>query len=163
MAAIETSGNRSLHVDLTPMVDLGFLLITFFILTTALQNPVGLKLILPDDRSKNDSSETPASKTLSLVLADNSVGFYKGNNLPTIRFSPGNSTAIRAIIEDHINTLVHAHSQRKDAVILIKPTNGCTYAQLVNCLDEMTINDIKKYVVMDATKAELQSVLLKQN
>jgi biopolymer transport protein ExbD len=163
MSAIETTATKRLHVDLTPMVDLGFLLITFFILTTSLQTPVGLKLILPDDSPTSEPpTEVPESKTMSIILTENNFAYYKGNNLHTLQFAPTNSVALRTIIQNHIQQIIRQNGKRNEAIVLIKPTSASSYAQLVNCLDEMTINDIKKYVVMDATKDELISVYNKK-
>src|SRR5688572_17452830 len=85
MAELNTSqkntGKKNLHkvirVDLTPMVDLGFLLITFFILTTTMQQSTVMKLILP----KDSRPETPLaeSTTLTVILESNdSIGYYDG-------------------------------------------------------------------------------------
>jgi biopolymer transport protein ExbD len=144
------------------MVDLGFLLITFFILTTSLQTPVGLKLVLPDDSPTSEPSLAPESKTVSIILTENNFAYYKGNNLHTLQFAPTSSVALRTIIQNHIQQIIRQNGKRNEAIILIKPTSTSSYAQLVNCLDEMTINDIKKYVVMDATKDELLSVYNKK-
>ncbi|MEJ7671259.1 MAG: biopolymer transporter ExbD [Chitinophagaceae bacterium] len=63
-------------MDLTPMVDLGFLLITFFILTTTMQSNTVMKLIIPKDST--DSTEVPGSTTLTFILERNdSIGYYE--------------------------------------------------------------------------------------
>jgi len=71
--------HQSIRVDLTPMVDLGFLLITFFILTTTMQSNTVMKLIIPKDST--DSTELPGSTTLTIILERNdSIGYYDGQS-----------------------------------------------------------------------------------
>src|SRR5207244_3106144 len=62
--------------DMTPMVDLGFLLITFFILTTTLTEKNTMSLIVPKE---GKITEVPASKSLTFLLgANNKVYAYEG-------------------------------------------------------------------------------------
>ena len=84
MAELDTSGGgkhkggkvrtkkKNTRVDLTAMVDLAFLLITFFILTTTLNKPKAQELIMPD---KDDVLKTqlpvPETRTMTLLLGDN--------------------------------------------------------------------------------------------
>ena len=72
----QKTGNRKpnkrfIRVDLTPMVDLGFLLISFFVFTTSIAHPTAIKLVLPDDSDSSRSNEAPVNKTLNLLLAGN--------------------------------------------------------------------------------------------
>src|SRR5690242_9506827 len=64
----------NLRLDLTPMVDLGFLLISFFLFTTTLAKPMAMHLAIPDDNNK-DSSVVPVNKTLNLLLGANNKVF----------------------------------------------------------------------------------------
>jgi len=66
------------RVDLTAMVDLAFLLITFFILTTTLQKPKAMGLIMPDN-SKPTETPYPESRTMTILVgAHNKVEWYIG-------------------------------------------------------------------------------------
>src|SRR5437762_10722776 len=88
---VRRSKKLSTKVDLTPMVDLGFLLITFFVFTTTISDPKVMKLALP--QNSVDSTTTPASKTISLLLAaSNKIYYYNGdsiNNMHETNYSPG--------------------------------------------------------------------------
>lgn len=155
-----TKGKKiSTRVDLTPMVDLGFLLITFFIFTTTLNEQKAIKLNLPQDDDTKNPSTTAVSKTLNLLLcADNIVKYYAGNNLNEIKETNYSPAGIRNVILQQEKQVADGFGDRKEIVVLIKPTADCTYGNIVNTLDEMTINDVQRYVLMDANKEELNFV-----
>src|SRR5690349_14239885 len=90
----------STRVDLTPMVDLGFLLITFFIFTTSMTEPKSLKLAMPDDTPTPKPNVISESATLQLLLNNNDeVWYYHANNFLTMKkTSYGNE--LRQIIID---------------------------------------------------------------
>jgi biopolymer transport protein ExbD len=79
---------HSTRVDMTPMVDLGFLLLTFFILTTTFNKPQAMEISMPvkDDVPEEERTKVPAEYTLNLLLTkDDEVYWYMGNidpNLP---------------------------------------------------------------------------------
>src|SRR5258707_8419186 len=85
MAEMIERGNKkaklSTRVDLTPMVDLGFLLITFFIFTTALNKPTGLKFRLPKTVREDQQQKTPLSGALTLLIAaDRRIYYYEADD-----------------------------------------------------------------------------------
>lgn len=165
MAEIQQKENRnkrggiqskklSTRVDLTPMVDLGFLLITFFIFTTTMTQPNGLGLVVSADPEDNDADVTAESKTLSLVLGGNDViHYYEGMDPATSKPTHYAVGGLRAVIRQKLRQ-VKQRSGKNDAVVLIKPTDLATYRNVVAVLDEMRINDVRKYVLMDASPAE---------
>ena len=73
-------GKRKIHstsIDLTPMVDLGFLLITFFVFTTSLNEAKAMKLVLPMD-CDSCISKAPKTGSLTLIADENKIWYYQG-------------------------------------------------------------------------------------
>jgi biopolymer transport protein ExbD len=143
----------STRVDLTPMVDLGFLLITFFIFTTTMSQPTAMKLFLPKDTEKpEEQNKIKASGALSLMLGKNDgVFYYEGELLPDgSNFKSSNFKEIRDVI---INKKKSTNPE--DFVVVIKPGPESTYKNAVDMLDEMTINDVKRYAMVDIFPTEI--------
>src|ERR1044071_4850363 len=80
---VKKAKKLSTRVDMTPMVDLGFLLITFFIFTTTMQTPSTMKLNMPKDTKKEEEqNKAKASGALTILLGkDNHVFYYEGELL----------------------------------------------------------------------------------
>jgi len=71
----------STHIDMTPMVDLMCLLITFFMLTTAFSKPKAMEITMPekDDTEKKEAPKIEADRTINiLVSGDDKIYYYFG-------------------------------------------------------------------------------------
>ena len=142
----------STRIDLTPMVDLGFLLITFFIFTTTMSEPKSMKIKLP---AGGDSSKTAASKTLSLLLGNNNeLWYYSGDAIAAVN-KTDYAEGIRSLISQKKQFLRTVHLDEHELVVLIKPTTGSSFENIVNILDEMVINDVSRYVLMEPSAQEV--------
>lgn len=142
----------STRVDLTPMVDLGFLLITFFIFTTTMSQPTAMRLILPKDADKpEDQNKAKESGVITLLLGnDNNVFYYEGQLASDgSNFKSSNFKEIRTVLIDK-----KRNTPEKDLVVIIKPSAECTYKNVVDILDEMAINILKKYALVDISEGE---------
>ncbi|MEO8712834.1 MAG: biopolymer transporter ExbD [Parafilimonas sp.] len=158
-AGVPKTKKTSLRVDLTPMVDLGFLLIAFFIFTTSISQPTVMKLAMPDDRDIIDSSLAPANKTLNLILgADNKTYSYSGLQLNNIKNIGTSATAIRNAILQKKNEIKNMYGSDSGMIVLIKPAPVSTYANVINALDEMLICNVKTYMLEDASADEIISI-----
>ena len=150
---VKKSKKLSTRVDLTPMVDLGFLLITFFIFTTTMSQPTAMKLFLPKDTDKpEEQNKVKASGALSIMLGQkDGVFYYEGELLPDgSNFKSSNFKEIRDVIINKKKS-----TSPDDFVVVIKPGPEATYKNTVDMLDEMTINDVKRYAMVDIFPTEI--------
>jgi biopolymer transport protein ExbD len=110
---VKKAKKLSTRVDMTPMVDLGFLLITFFIFTTTMSSPTTMQLFMPKDTKDEDQNKAKESGALTIMLGKNNVVYvYRGQLLPdasnfhTTTFKGIRDTIIQ-MKKDVINAHVH--------------------------------------------------------
>lgn len=142
------------HVDLTPMVDLAFLLITFFMLVTTFNKPNVMDLGLPakpkEDQPKPEQTEIDLSNSISLIIGkDNRVFYHQLDraslNEQTLEETTFDRNGITKVIEK-----AKANAKDKDIfTVIIKPTDDALYKNFVDILDEMAITKNERYGITD--------------
>jgi len=172
------SKKASTRIDFTPMVDLGFLLITFFMLATSLIKQQTMEITMPSDKKVTEENQTvaKASQAVTLILAkDDRVFYYFGqpeaSNILETNYS---STGLRKILleknydiakqveelkgekaktkmEDDVyrKKLSELKSGKEAPVVRIMATDDASYKNLVDALDEMNISSISRYAIVD--------------
>jgi len=155
---VKKSKKQSTRVDLTPMVDLGFLLITFFIFTTTMSQPTAMKLNLPKDVEKpEDQNKLKESAAFTVMPSKaNMVYYYEG--LDPSKLQQTTFKQIRDIILDK-----KRRTDPKDFMVIIKPTKDATYKNAVDILDEMKIDDVKRYALVGISPDEYKFVEATEN
>ena len=153
---VKKAKKASTRVDLTPMVDLGFLLITFFIFTTTMSQPTAMRLNLPKDTDKpEEQNKLKESGAFTMLLGkNNNVYYYEGQLDPSA--SNMKSSTMKKIRDEIIRK--KRSTPEDDLMVVIKASNESTYKDVVDALDEMTINDIKRYALVDISDVEGQLV-----
>jgi biopolymer transport protein ExbD len=166
MASLDTGGDSghkkgpgvkkakklSTRVDMTPMVDLGFLLITFFIFTSTMSSPAAMQLFMPKDTDKKEEqNKAKESGALTIMLGKaDQVYYYEGQLAPDgSNFKSTNFKGIRDVLIDK-----KRRTAVEDLVVVIKPNEEATYKNTVDILDEMAINEIKRFALVDITPNE---------
>jgi biopolymer transport protein ExbD len=156
---------HSLATDMTPMVDLGFLLITFFIITVELSKPNNTPLAMP---KKGTDMPVAASNSLTVILdKDNSVYYYEGELAEAIAgkkflatsFSP--EKGIRQIIinkQKQLDLINPTGEKRDGLMLMIKATDETNYENVMKVFDEALINVVKKYALVKPETAELEYI-----
>ncbi len=151
---------QSTRVDLTAMVDLGFLLITFFMLATTLNKPKTMEVNKPDknEEDKKDEPKIKMSKTLTLLLGDNNKAYWYVSpdeidastnlTLDSIDYSPN---GVRKIVRRRQREVMEMFgADKKDELfVMIKPLPGSKLKNTVDVLDEMTISGVKRYAILE--------------
>ncbi len=164
------SKKQSTRVDMTPMVDLGFLLITFFMLTTTMAKPKTMDLIMPKDtKNEEEQNKVKESTALTILLGKaDKVYYYEGlAQDPNASANPdflkattfANKGGIRDEIikkRDEVAQLRNAKGQPEDVVVMIKADDESTYKNFVGILDEMAINGISRYATVDISDQDKQ-------
>ncbi len=181
MAQMDTSGGgggrheskvkakkMSTNVDLTPMVDLAFLLISFFMLTTTMSQPVAMQLAMPKpiEKPEDKGEDVKESQVLTLIMdKDDVVWYYEG--LPqeltpeVLEKTHYGADGIRKVILDK-QRKVNAQFREPDKTIcLIKMTPDAVYKNIVDVLDEMDITKTKIFAIQELSQAESSVVQAK--
>jgi biopolymer transport protein ExbD len=147
----------STRVDLTAMVDLGFLLITFFMLATTFNKPKTMEVNKPaKEEEKVKEPPIKMSKTASLMLgardklyayvSPDSIDANTALSVDTIEYGPN---GLRKFIQRRQREVQEQHGDKDQLFVMIKPLPGSTVKNIVDVLDEMTINDVKRYAILE--------------
>lgn len=177
---VKKAKKLSTRVDMTPMVDLGFLLITFFIFTATMNEPTTMDLNMPKDTDKEEEqTKTKQSGALTVMLGkDDHLYYYEGELAPDgANFKSATFKEIRDVIINKKKSVIAAYRtdpeceekakkdgkdpndcKQQDFFVVIKPTVDATYKNAVDILDEMTINDVKRYALMKIADTELDLI-----
>lgn len=143
---------RSTRIDMTAMVDVAFLLLTFFILTTTLATPSALQVTKPT--TEGPGTEVKCSKMLEIYPGiDGKVYWYAGCDRSTISTTDFSDQGIRKVIREHL-------AADPELVITLKPTPAATFASMVDVLDEMKITGAPRYALAPLAPEDLDMLSL---
>lgn len=136
-------------VDLTPMVDLGFLLITFFVFTNTMARPTVMNLNMPLDTVEPDDKICESCALTLLLDANNTIQYYEGipgeNTLvKTTNFS---KEGIRDIILQKKKQVQQLTKNHDEITLIIKSSRESSFSNFVDIIDEVAINNIRHYYV----------------
>ncbi len=171
---------NSTHIDMTPMVDLAFLLLTFFILTATLGKPKTMEINMPIKKDVQDSNKVNNAITV-LLSGDNKIFWYFGELKATTVLTPTDYSkdGIRKLLLDYnknavtkINQLrteaektkmadstlkrmeVDIKGEKASLMVLVKTDDKAKYKNVIDVLDELNITLVGKYALVDIAKQE---------
>jgi biopolymer transport protein ExbD len=171
------SKKMSTKIDFTPMVDLGFLLITFFMLTTTLAKPQIMPITMPDnDELKEDEVDkvNPDMVITLLLGGGDKVYYYEGIENPKLDSTDYSDTGLRQVLlakRERTNRSFGTREEdvKKDGevvgkknvtkmIVLIKPAKESRYKNLVDTFDEMEICEIPARVLVEISDKEVDFI-----
>jgi biopolymer transport protein ExbD len=163
------SKKQNSRVDLTAMVDLAFLLITFFMLTTTLSKPQAMDLGLPDKEDPKDHNadiKVDENRTMTILLGDNNklVRYVGILAAPVTGGAPkdfvyGKEGIRKELISRKASVMAYTKDTKKGMIVIIKPSKKSNYRNLVDILDEMAIVDVPTYAIVNDFSPEETKLL----
>ncbi|MFN5355896.1 MAG: ExbD/TolR family protein [Bacteroidota bacterium] len=172
---------QSTHIDMTPMVDLAFLLLTFFMLTTTFGKPKTMEINMPVKPEVEDQQTLVNNAITILLTGDNKIYWYFGELKPETTLSPTNYSQeglrkllleknqyafdkIKQLREQAVKTNmadttlkrleVETKGEKKALMVLVKADDKAIYKNVVDVLDELNITMVGKYAIVDIGQQE---------
>ena len=141
----QTKGKRfvkkSTRVDLTPMVDLGFLLITFFVFTTTMSTTKAMATPNEDAKITDDICESCVITVLP--AGNNKLYYYEGSEKNAVyKSTTYGADGLRTLL---VNKKRMVAELQRDTILIIKPGVASTFKNLINIIDESSICLYKRY------------------
>ena len=136
------------RIDMTPMVDVAFLLLIFFMVTTVFRTPQALEINLPPD--KDIQIEVMESKVLTLRVLDDGRVYYKRGTDPWARSEVAN-----------LATVFKAYKGNKDLVVVIKIDREAKFSGMVDIIDDLDLAGLTRFslaTLQPQEKTEVQAL-----
>lgn len=163
---------QSTRIDLTPMVDLAFLLVTFFMLTTTFSKPQVMDIVMPvkdkeqQEEQQINQTELRQSEAMTILIGGgDTLVYYFGLDTAKLvtlpDFKPLNKGAyesVRKAITDKqlfLDNDDDSKTKKENLFVVIKPMDKSSYQNLVDVLDMMNFTEVKKYAIVDVAESDL--------
>uniref|UniRef100_A0A832MMF6 Biopolymer transporter ExbD n=1 Tax=Eiseniibacteriota bacterium TaxID=2212470 RepID=A0A832MMF6_UNCEI len=134
-----------IRIDMTPMVDVAFLLLIFFMVTTVFRTPQALEINLPPD--EDVKIEVAESKVLSLrVLGEDRIYWKRGKD-------PWARSSVSGLVD-----VLKPYKGSKELVVVIKIDRDAKFSNMVNVIDELDLAKLTRFSLATLTPEEKQEV-----
>jgi biopolymer transport protein ExbD len=146
------SAKDSIVMDMNAMVDLAFLLLTFFMLTTTMIKPKAIELVMPvpdeDDSEIVEVQKIKESRALTVIpVSNNRVFYYTGFSKAELSETRFGADGIREVLQEHIDAV-------NEPVVILKPHPDCVFENIIDLIDEMNITKIERYAIDEFSEAD---------
>jgi biopolymer transport protein ExbD len=143
----------STKIDMTPMVDLAFLLLTFFMLANTFSKPQTMEINMPEKPKPEDKlPEVNEKKVLTLALGENDkIYYYVGITKPEVKVTNFSDKGIRKVLREK-------KAEIPKLIVLIKPMSDSKYKNVVDIFDEMNISEVPTYALVKISTPEVNMI-----
>jgi len=148
-------GNEVIPTDMNAMVDLAFLLLTFFMLTTTMLKPKAIEMVMPvsENEEQTEIQAIKESRAMTLIpLSENRLCYFTGFSKAEVKEIEYGVDGIRKILLEHRQNLDYP-------VVIVKPHPESAFENLVDLIDEMNITRIERYAIGSFGKEEKELLL----
>lgn len=148
------SRKKLIRVDMTPMVDLGFLLITFFMFTTNFTKPNVMDLGLPA-KEPRPTGEIDYRNQITFILGENNRVFYYQQDNNHLKKSDMKETSMNGLtIPKLIQQYKKSAPKPEIFTVIVKPSEEASYKNFVDILDNLAINKDERYGISEMKPLE---------
>ena len=175
------------RIDMTPMVDLGFLLLTFFVLTSQFSKPKTMEINMPVDSENTTKVDSSTAMTILLTENNDKIYYYYGMFKPQTSilkttnyakdglrkvFLKRNEKVIAQVKElkeklskgeiadtTYKRLAIAAKGDKKAVFVIVKADEKSKYKNVIDVIDELSlVADIGKYAIVDISPAEKELI-----
>lgn len=137
----------SIRIDMTPMVDVAFLLLTFFMLTTVFSKPQTMELNLPPDEK------------VTVEVAESSLLTLRVDKDGTMFWNMGSEPLQKVAFNDLRTTLIQRNQANPKLITLVKVHRESNYKMMVDIMDELNLANITRFSLAPMTDKDLQMMV----
>jgi biopolymer transport protein ExbD len=163
---VKKSKKLSTRVDLTPMVDLGFLLITFFVFTTTMSKPTAMVMNEPKDAEEETQLKVKESAVMTILLGKkDQVYYYEGTlsaEKASEQFKVTTFDKIREVILNKKKAVPDGDKPVSDLMYIIKPNEESVFKNVIDIIDEMSICAVPPGHYAEVEISETEAMLIKK-
>jgi biopolymer transport protein ExbD len=178
-----------IKLDMTPMVDLAFLLLTFFVLTATFTKPKSMEMIFP---SKDSEVLNPIKNGITFLISENKLFYYEGEfksandkNATQLKelsisselkpflirkYAPAKAKimGLEKQFQNHqlvdsvfLKRVADVKRDKDNPTILVKADDKASYKNIIDVVDEVNGVTGSKYVMVDMSKVEFELIKAK--
>lgn len=148
-----SAAKKTVKIDLTPMVDLGFLLLSFFVFTSTLAKPRAMDIVTPYDKVQAGDDICNSCALTVLLAPDDKLLYYEGAFNPQAVFS-SDFHHIRELIQAKKLAVKKIRGKEDEFTLIIKSADSSSFRNFVDITDEVAINAVKRYYIDEISAAE---------